>query len=181
VKRRVLLMVLVSFLVVGFSAIAHADLNVFLRDLNVQARADMDGFSARVSAQFGVPVPRVHAIIRSVDNPADAFMCFEIGRMTGRAPDAVLTTYRRHKGKGWGVIAKEMGIKPGSAEFHALKRGDLALTGRPAGPGGKGPGKKEKVKGKGKWKDRGDDDPRDFDDGDRGPGKGRGQGRGQNR
>jgi hypothetical protein len=24
-----------------------------------------------------------------------------------------------------------MGIKPGSAEFHALKRGDLAFTGQP--------------------------------------------------
>jgi hypothetical protein len=177
--KKIVSIMLISFLVIGFSAVAYADLDVFLRDLNVQAKADMGGFSARVSAQFGVPVPRVHAIIKSVDNPADAFMCFEIGRMTGRAPDAVVTTYRRHKGKGWGVIAKEMGIKPGSAEFHALKRGDLTLTGKPGGPGGKGPGKKEKVKGKGKWKDR--DDSRDFDDDDRGPGKGRGQGRGQNR
>jgi hypothetical protein len=150
--KRVAACVVVLLVVIGFSANAGADLNIFLRDLNVQARADMGGFSAKVSAQFGVPVPQVQAVIRAVDSPADAFMCFELGRMTGKAPDTVLQVYRRHKGKGWGVIAKEMGIKPGSAEFHALKRGDLALTGEPDGRG-KGPGK-----GKGKGKGRRDGD-----------------------
>jgi hypothetical protein len=52
--------------------------------------------------------------------------------------------YKQSKGKGWGVIAKELGIKPGSPEFHALKRGDFAFTGEPGGGGeshGKGKGK----------------------------------------
>ena len=31
--------------------------------------------------------------------------------------------YERDHGQGWGNIAKRMGIKPGSAEFHRLKRG----------------------------------------------------------
>ena len=30
-----------------------------------------------------------------------------------------------------GQIAREIGIKPESAEFHALKRGDFMLTGTP--------------------------------------------------
>jgi len=47
--------------------------------------------------------------------------------------------------KGGGVIAKQLGIRPGSPEFHALKRGDFALTGEPAQGKGKGHGK-----GKGK-------------------------------
>jgi hypothetical protein len=42
-------------------------------------------------------------------------------------------------------MAKSLGIKPGSAEFHALKNGDLDLF--RTGQGGKGPGK-----GKGSWK-----------------------------
>ena len=37
--------------------------------------------------------------------------------------------YRNNKGQGWGVIAKNLGIKPGSDEFHALKAGRLSSTG----------------------------------------------------
>ena len=49
-----------------------------------------------------------------------------------------------------GVIAKNLGLKPGSPEFHALKNGDLALSGV---PGGKSAGSgKDKGKGKGKGK-----------------------------
>jgi len=33
----------------------------------------------------------------------------------------VANQYKAHRGKGWGMIAKEIGIKPGSEEFMALK------------------------------------------------------------
>ena len=62
-------------------------------------------------------------------------MTFQLGEVAHKQPEAVLKTYKVSKSKGWGAIAKELGIKPGSAEFHALKRGDLALTGQPAGAG----------------------------------------------
>ncbi len=122
-------------------------LDVFLNNLNVEARADIGNFSARVSAQFGVPLPEVQAVIRTVNTPADAFMCFQLGQMTHKPYREAVQTYKTHRGKGWGVIAKEMGIKPGSPEFHALKRGDFALQGEP----GNGPGK-SKGKGNGKGK-----------------------------
>lgn len=35
----------------------------------------------------------------------------------------VVNEYERDRGQGWGAIAKRMGIKPGSSEFHALKNG----------------------------------------------------------
>lgn len=121
-------------------------LEIFLSNVNVEARADMPGFSAKVSAQFGVPIPRVQAVIGSVREPADAFMVFQLGQMSGQPTERVLHTYKSSRGKGWGVMAKELGIKPGSAEFHALKSGDLSFTGHPAdgqdSPGkGKGNGK----------------------------------------
>ena len=137
------------FLLTGMAAVAHADLDGFLSSLNVQARADLPGFKAKLSAQFGVPLPRIEAIVAQVKLPGDAFMCLELGRMAHRPPETVVRTYQRGKGKGWGVLAKELGIKPGSAEFHALKRGDLTFTGEPGRPGkghGKGQGKQ---KGKG--------------------------------
>jgi hypothetical protein len=116
-------------------------LEIFLSNVNVEARADLPGFSAKVSAQFGVPIPRVQAVIGSVREPADAFMIFQLGQMSGQPTERVLHTYKSGKGKGWGAMAKELGIKPGSAQFHALKSGDLSFTGHPGGGQGSAPGK----------------------------------------
>jgi len=127
----------------------------FLASLNVQARADLPGFSAKISTQFGVPVPRVQAVLQSVPEPADAFMIFQLGQFSGRPADEVLDVYGPNRKKGWGVIAKELGIKPGSPEFHALKSGNLSFTGEPGGRHGSGPGGKGKDKGHGKGKDKG--------------------------
>jgi len=126
---------------VAVPAVAAASLDSFLNSVNVQAQADLPGFHARVSAQFGVPVPQVQAVLHTVGSPADAFMVFQLGQMAHRPPEAVVQTYQSHHGKGWGVIAKELGIKPGSKEFHALKNGDLVFGGGPSEGGGKGKGK----------------------------------------
>jgi len=120
--------------------VAAASLDTFLSSVNVQARVDLPGFHATVSAQFGVPIPQVQAVLHTVGSPADAFMVFQLGQMSHRPPETVVQTYKTHKGKGWGVIAKELGIKPGSQEFHALKSGDLVYGGAPNEGHGKGKG-----------------------------------------
>ena len=142
--HRIMLGVLLV-IIVAVPGVASASLDSFLSSVNVQAQADLPGFHARVSAQFGVPVPQVEAVLHTVGSPADAFMVFQLGQMAHRPPEAVVQTYQSHQGKGWGVIAKELGIKPGSKEFHALKNGDLVFGGGPSEGGGKGKGK-----GKGK-------------------------------
>jgi len=55
--------------------------------------------------------------------------------------------YRSGKAKGWGALAKSLGIKPGSKEFHALKNGHDLHDDKDRG--------EEKDKGKGKDKDKG--------------------------
>lgn len=128
-----------------FAAPAHAHgLDDFLSRVNVEARRNLDGFVAKVSAQFEIPEAQVRVVLGAVSDPADAFMVFQIGQFCHRTSDDVLPVYRAQKGKGWGVIAKQLGIKPGSPEFHALKNGDLYLTGVPATTGhghGNGHGK----------------------------------------
>jgi hypothetical protein len=114
-------------------AMAGGGLDAFLDNVNVQARADMNGFTAKVSAQFGVPEAQVRIVLGNVGAPADAFMVFQLGQMTHQQPDAVMQVYQSHQGRGWGVIAQQLGIRPGSPEFFALKRGDLHF-----GPGGQG-------------------------------------------
>jgi len=112
-------------------AVAAGGLEGFLDNLNVEAGADMHGYSVKLSTQFGVPLPQVQAVIQKVSVPADAFMCFQLGYMSGKPYNTVVQTYQSHKGQGWGVIAKRLGIKPGSPEFHALKNGDLVFDGKP--------------------------------------------------
>jgi hypothetical protein len=133
-KRMVLICLAISLLL-PVAAFASG-LEVFLSNVNVQARADMPGFSVGLSTQFGVPVAQVQAVIRSVPEPADAFMVLQLGQMSGKRPDTVLAVYGPNKKRGWGAIAKDLGIKPGSAQFHALKNGDLHFTGRHANSGG---------------------------------------------
>ncbi len=153
--KRIIIAVAFMFLVSGLPGVARADLDGFIQKLNVQAKADMGKYSVQLSAQFGVPQAQVTAIIGKVDSPADAFLCLQLGQMSKKDPDSVLRIYQGNKGKGWGAIAKEMGIKPGSPEFHALKRGDFALTGRPGSGAEHGHGKGH---GKGKGKGRGRED-----------------------
>jgi hypothetical protein len=100
----------------------------------------------KVAAQFGVPVPQVESVLAVVGAPADAFMVFQLGHMAHRPPETVVRTYQSQRGKGWGVIAKELGIKPGSREFHALKSGNLVFDGVPV------ESRDRKGKGKGKGK-----------------------------
>ena len=139
----------IFFFIAASTISVHAGLNDFLSDLNSQAKADIKKFNEKLSSHFGLPVPQVQDIIKVVGFPADAFMCLQIGLMTNNPPETVVHLYKKNKGKGWGVIAKELGIKPGSDEFHALKNGDFTFTGIQKETMGEG---KNKRKGKGKGK-----------------------------
>ncbi|HOK07261.1 MAG TPA: hypothetical protein PK836_07855 [Syntrophales bacterium] len=116
----------------------------WMPDFNLKAEADPSGFRARLAARFDFDDVRINAVIQSVDEPADAYMVLRLGEMAKRPPEYVLKQYKSRKAQGWGAVAKSLGIKPGSPEFHALKRGD-DLYG-----GGQGRGK---GKGKGKQRD----------------------------
>jgi hypothetical protein len=133
---------LVLAVVAASPAAARDGLDDFLNSVNVHAEANLPGFYATVSAQFGVPDAQVRAVLSSVGEPASAFMIFELGQMSNQPVDRVLRVYRngRNTGKGWGMLAKELGIKPGSREFHALKNGDLSYGGGYAETPGQGRG-----------------------------------------
>ena len=57
-------------------------------------------------------------------SPADVYVTIRLHRMTLEPVNMIVDTWKAHRGQGWGVIAKKLGIEPGSAEFHALKRDD---------------------------------------------------------
>lgn len=148
---RTILLAAALCLVCAFEARAGDPLLDFMHRVDAQAKSDIEAFHRTVAAQFGVPEVQVRAVFGKVHSPADAFMVFQISAMSHQPLDRVMPVYESHKSKGWGAMAKELGIKPGSAEFHALKNGDLHYG--PNGHGGKSHGKgKGNGKGKGKGK-----------------------------
>jgi hypothetical protein len=117
------------------------------KDMNIRADADPSGFRAQLSARFKIGDAQVRLVLGNVDRPADAYMVFRLGEMSSLSTDYVLSKYRAGKSKGWGALAKSLGIKPGSREFHALKQGsDLySYEGRPyRHDNGKNKGKSKK-------------------------------------
>jgi hypothetical protein len=137
--RIIMLAVVLLGLILPASALAGS-LTDFVSKLSMEAKADPSGFKAKLRAQFPVPGGTLDLVLNNVADPADAYMMLKIGEVSGQPVERVLDVYKANQGRGWGYIAQQMGIKPGSAEFHALK----------GGPSGKSKGKKGKGRGKGR-------------------------------
>jgi hypothetical protein len=109
-------------------SIAQADINAYIHDLNVSVQGDIGGYKAKLATRFGVSGAQVEVVFRDVGSPAEAAVVFWLGEQSRQPIDRVLEVYRSQKGRGWGGVAKSLGIKPGSAAFHALKRGDIPFS-----------------------------------------------------
>lgn len=95
-----------------------------LETIAKEARTDPDGWVKTVSLRHAIPEADLR-VARDTHRlePADVFMASALAHLTGRPVLTVAETYRRNEGKGWGVVAREMGIRPGSPQFHELKKG----------------------------------------------------------
>ena len=116
------MLVILAF-VLSASVAAAGDFD-WTKDLNVKAEADRDGFKAQLSARFNIGNAQVKVVLGNVDSPADAYIVLCLGEMSSKSIDYVLNKYKANKNQGWGALAKSLGIKPGSKEFHALKQGN---------------------------------------------------------
>ena len=119
-------------------------LDTTLGDLNVQTHGgNLSDFISNLSLSYNIPKIKIEDLLFKIEmTPADAYMTVGIAKITNKPIHEVVDEYKANKGKGWGVIAKRLGIKPGSKEFHALKKGGSVEL--------------DKAKGKGKDKDKGD-------------------------
>lgn len=123
-KRRKSLFIITSmFLLLAISTIASAADFDWLKDFSVQAQLDPSGFKARLATRFNIGDVQVNAVLSNVPDPADAYMVLRLGEMSSKPAEYVIEQYKSGKHKGWGALAKSLGIKPGSSEFHALKQG----------------------------------------------------------
>ena len=119
-------------------------LESFLDEIEVGASKDMGSFRADLRLTFDVSSGTIDGLFEVMSKPSDVYMCLRISEVAKQPIDRVVEEHQQHMGEGWGVIAKNLGIKPGSEEFHALKEGRLSSNSGGGSPdnGSKGKNKK---------------------------------------
>ncbi len=107
-----------------------------LHSLNNVAYKDLDNFISLLNGAFGISKPWIENLVRREKiPPADVYMIARLASVMRRPIDTVKRDYMANRGQGWGVIAKHLGIKPGSKEFHALKNDDKGVFSKAKGQG----------------------------------------------
>src|SRR5688572_28212732 len=162
---------------------------------------DMNRYGSRYRDPFVDEMVRYHGAPRDLVTdllvnrhwaPGDVYYACALASVLGRPCRYVVDTWERDHAQGWGNVAKNLGIKPGSAEFHRLKKGFVPTYDRWARPitidadlerdfpgrgkgvtkGGSGKGKPAQASGQGKGKP--------VQAGGQGQGKGQGKNKGGN-
>lgn len=113
---------LCSVVMLSTSALVAADFD-WMANLNLRSDSDPYRYKSGLASRFGTPESQLSIILKSVGAPADAYMVLRLAELSGKHPEYVLRQYTTKKHQGWGVLAKDLGIKPGSAGFKALKGG----------------------------------------------------------
>ena len=109
--------------------------DTWLGDMNRYGTRYRDPFVDEMVRYHGAPRDLVTDLLgRRRWAPGDVFMACNIAAIIGRPCRYVVEAYERDRGHGWGNIAKQMGIKPGSPEFHRLKKGFVPTYDRWARP-----------------------------------------------
>jgi hypothetical protein len=95
----------------------------WMNDLTIEAKGDLSRYRTRLATRFHIGNVEIDAVLGKVSHHADAYMVLRLRELSGLSLDVVLDRYHEQNQKGWGALAKSLGIKPGSSEFHRLKQG----------------------------------------------------------
>ncbi len=125
-KRVIVLLTALLFSVVSNAQVSfntgNAELDTDLDEINANAKLDFGVFKANLALSYDVSEKKIDYLRISVKmEPAEIYFALELSKLSGKSIDRVVEIYDINKDKGWGFIAKELGIKPGSPEFHSLK------------------------------------------------------------
>lgn len=102
-----------------------------LGEINDYGRRYRDPFVSEMTGHYGAPRSLVLDLLDRRDwAPADVYFACAIASALRIPCLEVVQRYERNPGQGWGNLAKQMGIKPGSPAFHALKNGTVGTYDR---------------------------------------------------
>ena len=136
-----LMISLISFAQFPFNS-GSVELDADLNRINTKAKLDFGSFKTELAVSFNIEEKKIDFLRTSSKmEPAEIYFALELSKISQKPIDKVVEVYKTNKEKGWGFIAKQLGIKPGSPEFHQLKE----IT---KNKGSKGKGKKNKGKKK---------------------------------
>ena len=106
-----------------------------LNDVNRYGSRYREPFVNEMVRYYGAPRDLVTELLGQRNwAPGDVYYACSIAQVLGRPCRYVVEEWDRDHGQGWGEVAKRLGIKPGSAEFHRLKRGFVPTYDRWARP-----------------------------------------------
>ena len=125
-KRIILIAILSAFALTVWAqtisfGLGDPTLEASLNEIGASAKLDLPGFTAEVSLQWGVPQVQIQAALGQSLQPAEVYLAASLASLSGKPLATVVDSYKKNKAKGWGALAKDLGIKPGSKEFKALK------------------------------------------------------------
>jgi hypothetical protein len=127
------------------------EMDRILTNVDVQARADINLFKNDITTSFNIVRSKIDQAIKIL-SPGDLFMAAQLSVSLNKPFETVVETYNKNKSRGWGAIAKDMGIKPGSPEFHAMKKSMKSKGSKSKDSGAEGKSKDKGGKGKGNKK-----------------------------
>lgn len=105
------------------------DMDKHLAEIDKYGKSDFEAFKKDMSMKFGASTKDVHKYRYEYKmNPGDIYHGYTIATATGKSPEYVMNQYREQKS--WGKVAQNMGIKPGSNEFHRMKGKSLSGIGK---------------------------------------------------
>ena len=121
------------------------DMDSHLAEINERASSDYDAFRNELSENSEITDEEIDRYINEENmEPADVYYASVLSSASGRPVSEVVGMYKEKKG--WGAVAKELGIKPGSEEFHELKANTMKKVGKDKGKKNKGDKNKKKSK-----------------------------------
>lgn len=106
-----------------------------LGDMNRYGYRYRESFVDELVRYYGAPRDYVtDLLVQQRWAPGDVYYACAIAQVIGRSCRYVADEWNQDHGEGWGALAQRLGIKPGSAEFHELKRGFVPTYDRWARP-----------------------------------------------
>ena len=83
----------------------------------------VDAFVSELSISYAIPKVQIEDLVYKMRMPfGDVFVSVWLASSMKKPLSVVVKEYEVNKDKGWGVMAKNLGIKPGSDAFHSLKK-----------------------------------------------------------
>ncbi len=109
--------------------------DTWLGDMNRYGSRYRDPFVDEMVRYYGAPRDLVTDLLLNRHwAPGDIYYACAMASVMGRPCRYVVEVWERDHEQGWGAVARSLGIKPGSAEFHRLKKGFVPTYDRWARP-----------------------------------------------